>query len=206
MEYPGYLARMIEQLRRLPGIGQKGAERLAIRILSWDESEVEEFAKAIVFAKRRLHPCPTCGMLTDKETCEICRNESRDQHTIMVVGSWQDVMVIENINYYSGVYHVLGGLISAQKGIMPDSLNIDSLIQRAADAQEVILALSPTMDGITTSAYIEKLLHSEYPDLKITQIARGIPYGGALDYADAMTLSRALDDRTIIGTKGEKHD
>jgi recombination protein RecR len=206
MEYPGYLARMIEQLRRLPGIGQKGAERLAIRILSWDESEVEEFAKAIVFAKRRLHPCPTCGMLTDKETCEICRNESRDQHTIMVVGSWQDVMAIENINDYSGVYHVLGGLISAQKGIMPDSLNIDSLIQRAADAQEVILALSPTMDGITTSAYIEKLLHSEYPDLKITQIARGIPYGGALDYADAMTLSRALDDRTIIGTKGEKHD
>jgi len=206
MEYPSNLATMIEQLRRLPGVGQKTAERYAIRILGWSEAEVEDFAKAIVFAKRRLHPCPTCGMLTDKETCEICRNESRDQHTIMVVGSWQDVMAIENINDYSGVYHVLGGLISAQKGIMPDSLNIDSLIQRAADAQEVILALSPTMDGITTSAYIEKLLHSEYPDLKITQIARGIPYGGALDYADAMTLSRALDDRTIIGTKGEKHD
>lgn len=195
---------MIEQFRRLPGIGQKGAERLAIRILSWDESEVEEFAKAIVFAKRRLHPCPACGMLTDKDTCEVCRDESRDHHTIMVVGSWQDVMAIENINDYRGVYHVLGGLISAQKGIMPDSLNIDSLIQRAVDAQEVILALSPTMDGITTSAYIEKLLHSKYPDLKITQIARGIPYGGALDYADAMTLSRALDDRTVINTKGDK--
>ena len=203
MEYPGYLARMIEQLRRLPGIGQKGAERLAIRILSWDESEVEEFAKAIVFAKRRLHPCPTCGMLTDKETCEICRNEGRDHRTLMVVGSWQDVMALENINDYNGVYHVLGGLISAQKGIMPESLNIELLIQRAADAREVILALSPTMDGITTSAYIEKLLHSKYPDLKITQIARGIPYGGALDYADAMTLSRALDDRTVIGGKGE---
>lgn len=203
MEYPGYLARMIEQLRRLPGIGQKGAERLAIRILSWDETEVEDFAKTIVFAKRRLHPCPTCGMLTDKDTCEVCRDESRDHHTIMVVGSWQDVMAIENINDYRGVYHVLGGLISAQKGIMPDSLNIDSLIQRAADAQEVILALSPTMDGITTSAYIEKRLHQKYPDLKITQIARGIPYGGALDYADAMTLSRALYDRTVIGEKGE---
>ena len=206
MEYPSNLATMIEQLRRLPGVGQKTAERYAIRILGWSEAEVEDFAKAIVFAKRRLHPCPTCGMLTDKPTCEICRNESRDRQTIMVVASWQDVMAFENIGEYNGVYHVLGGLISAQKGIMPDSLNIDSLIHRAADAQEVILALSPTMDGITTSAYIEKLLHSEYPDLKITQIARGIPYGGALDYADAMTLSRALDDRTIIGTKGEKHD
>ena len=192
MEYPSNLATMIEQLRRLPGVGQKTAERYAIRILGWSEAEVEDFAKAIVFAKRRLHPCPTCGMLTDKPTCEICRNESRDKQTIMVVASWQDVMAFENIGEYNGVYHVLGGLISAQKGIMPDSLN----------AKEVILALSPTLDGEMTSAYIEKELHQEYPNLRITRIARGIPFNGSLDYADAMTLSHALDDRTTVGQKG----
>jgi recombination protein RecR len=204
MEYPGYLATMIEQLRRLPGIGQKAAERLAIRILSWSEEEVEDFAKAIVFAKRKLHPCPTCGMLTDKETCEICRNDNRDHHTIMVVGSWQDVMAMENINEYNGVYQVLGGLISAQKGIMPDDINLAPLIPRAESAIEVILALSPTMDGETTSAYIEKILHSKYPDLKITRIARGIPFNGSLDYADSMTLSHALDDRVTVGGNKEK--
>ena len=135
MEYPSNLATMIEQLRRLPGVGQKTAERYAIRILGWSEAEVEDFAKAIVFAKRRLHPCPTCGMLTDKPTCEICRNESRDRQTIMVVASWQDVMAFENIGEYNGVYHVLGGLISAQKGIMPDSLNLATLTPRAENAK-----------------------------------------------------------------------
>lgn len=204
MEYPSNLATMIEQLRRLPGIGQKGAERLAIRILSWDEPEVEEFAKAIVFAKRRLHPCPTCGMLTDKETCEICRNESRDHRTIMVVGSWQDVMAMENINEYTGAYHVLGGLISAQKGVMPEDVNLASLIPRADGAKEVILALSPTLDGETTSAYIEKVLHNKYPNLTITRIARGIPFNGSLDYADALTLSHALDDRLPIKANKEE--
>lgn len=204
MEYPSNLATMIEQLRRLPGVGQKGAERLAIRILSWNEEEVEDFAKAIVFAKRRLHPCPTCGMLTDKETCEICRNESRDHRTIMVVGSWQDVMAMENINEYHGVYHVLGGLISAQKGIMPEDVNLASLITRAEGATEVILALSPTLDGETTSAYIEKILHAKYPNLTITRIARGIPFNGSLDYADALTLSHALDDRLPIKANKEE--
>lgn len=202
MEYPSNLATMIEQLRRLPGVGQKTAERYAIRILGWSEAEVEDFAKAIVFAKRRLHPCPTCGMLTDKPTCEICRNESRDRQTIMVVASWQDVMAFENIGEYNGVYHVLGGLISAQKGIMPDSLNLATLTPRAENAKEVILALSPTLDGEMTSAYIEKELHQEYPNLRITRIARGIPFNGSLDYADAMTLSHALDDRTTVGQKG----
>jgi recombination protein RecR len=198
MEYPSNLATMIEQLRRLPGVGQKTAERYAIRILGWSEAEVEDFAKAIVFAKRRLHPCPTCGMLTDKDTCEICRNSERDHQTIMVVASWQDVMAFENIGEYNGVYHVLGGLISAQKGVMPDDVNLQTLMPRAESAKEIILALSPTMDGETTSAYIEKVLHKDYPNLKITRIARGIPFNGSLDYADALTLSHALEDRTTI--------
>lgn len=122
----------------------------------------------------------------------------------MVVASWQDVMAFENIGEYNGVYQVLGGLISAQKGIMPDDINLAPLIPRAESAIEVILALSPTMDGETTSAYIEKILHSKYPDLKITRIARGIPFNGSLDYADSMTLSHALDDRVTVGGNKEK--
>ena len=152
-------------------------------------------AQALLNVKEKLHYCNECGNLTENDTCDICNDPDRNHEVIFVVQSSKDVLAMEKTNEYHGVYHVLNGLISTSKGIMPEDLNIDSLIQRAKNAKEIILATNTTMDGETTAMYLNKLLHAECPEVLVTRIAHGLPTGGMLDYADEMTLTHALSDR-----------
>lgn len=193
--YPVILTQLIENFRKLPGVGEKTAERYALSVCDMNEADVMEFADALKNVKEKLQFCQVCGNLTDRDTCGICSDPDRNKKQIFVVQSAKDVIAIERTAQFRGVYHVLNGLISASKGIMPENLNIDTLLKRAGDADEIILATNTTMDGETTAMYLDKLLQQEYPDLLITRIARGMPSGGLLDYADEMTLAHALSDR-----------
>lgn len=193
--YPQSLRNLIDAFRKLPGVGEKTAERYAMAVMDMQDEDVYQFSEAMKQIKEKLHYCNVCGNLTEKETCEICTDKDRNKKTIFVVQSVKDVMAMEKTGEYKGVYHVLHGLISPSKGIMPDSLNIDSLVERSKDAEEVILATSTTMDGETTAMYLNKLLQKQYPNLNVTRIAHGLPSGGMLDYADEMTLAHALSDR-----------
>ena len=196
--YPKSLQELIESFRTLPGVGEKSAERYALSILDQSEDIVKKFANALVEVKEKLHYCETCGNLTDDDKCEICKDESRNHDTIFVVQSSKDVIAMEKTNEYHGVYHVLNGLISTSKGIMPEDLNIDSLLTRAKNAKEIILATNTTMDGETTAMYLNKLLKEVCPNVLVTRIAHGLPSGGMLDYADEMTLTHALSDRRTM--------
>ena len=186
---------LIEELASLPNIGPKSAQRLAFHLLNLPEKRVEHLAGTILNARRKICFCKECFNLADQELCQVCANEQRDHSTIMVVEEPSDLAAYEKTGQYKGVYHVLNGLICPSKGIMPDDLNIDSLVKRAADADEIILGTSTTMDGETTSMYLHRLLQEQYPNLNITRIAHGLPSGGLLDYADEMTLAHALSDR-----------
>ena len=196
--YPLSLQTLIEQFRRLPGVGEKTAERYALVIADLPEEEARNFADALISVKTRLHRCPVCGNLTDEEECDVCRDKERDRGLIFVVQSPRDVTAMERTGEYQGLYHVLNGLISSSKGILPEDLNIDKLVERAKQAKEVIIATSATMDGETTAMYLDRLLKKECPDLLVTRIAHGIPAGGMLDYADEITLSHALTDRRAM--------
>lgn len=196
--YPKSLQELIESFRELPGVGEKTAERYALAILDSNENDVRRFAEKLVEVKAKLHYCKKCGNLTENDECEICRDENRNHDVIFVVQSVKDVIAMEKTNEYHGVYHVLNGLISTTKGIMPEDLNIDSLLNRAKDAKEIILATNTTMDGETTAMYLNKLLKEVCPDVLITRIAHGLPSGGMLDYADEMTLAHALSDRRTM--------
>ena len=196
--YPKSLQELIESFRGLPGVGEKTAERYALAILDSNENDVRRFAEKLVEVKTKLHYCKKCGNLTENDECEICRDENRNHDVIFVVQSVKDVIAMEKTNEYHGVYHVLNGLISTTKGIMPEDLNIDSLLNRAKDAKEIILATNTTMDGETTAMYLNKLLKEVCPDVLITRIAHGLPSGGMLDYADEMTLAHALSDRRTM--------
>jgi recombination protein RecR len=196
--YPKSLQELIERFRDLPGVGEKSAERYALSILDRNETDVQAFAKALVNVKEKLHYCSVCGNLTEEDTCEICSNHDRNHEVIFVVQSAKDVIAMERTNEYHGVYHVLNGLISTSKGVMPEDLNIDSLLQRAKISKEVILATNTTMDGEMTAMYLNKLLKEECPGVLITRIAHGLPSGGMLDYADEMTLAHALSDRKTM--------
>ncbi|MBE6121428.1 MAG: recombination protein RecR [Solobacterium sp.] len=197
--YPASLQKLIESFRMLPGVGEKTAERYALLISEADETDVREFAQAMLDVREKLTHCRICGNLTESEECEICRNTDRNHRQILVVQSAKDVIAIERTGEYRGVYHVLNGLISTSKGIMPDDLNIDTLVRRASDCDEIILATSATMDGETTAMYLDRLLKDSNPDLLITRIAHGLPSGGMLDYADEITLMHALTDRRKMG-------
>ena len=196
--YPLSLQTLIEQFRRLPGVGEKTAERYALVIADLPEEDARSFAEAMINVKTRLHRCPVCGNLTDEEECAVCRDKERDRDLIFVVQSPRDVTAMERTGEYQGLYHVLNGLISSSKGILPEDLNIDRLVERAKQAKEVIIATSATMDGETTAMYLDRLLKKECPDLLVTRIAHGIPAGGMLDYADEITLSHALADRRAM--------
>ncbi len=197
--YPESLRKLIENFKVLPGVGEKTAERYALLVSDMPEDEVEQFAKALLDVKHHLKHCHICGNLSDHDECEVCSNQERDHDTIFVVASSKDIIAMEKTGQYQGVYHVLNGLISTTKGIMPDDLNIPSLLDRAEHAKEVILATNATLDGETTAMYLDKLLSATYPSLLVTRIAHGIPVGGLLDYADEMTLSHALFDRRKMG-------
>ena len=193
--YPSSIQKLIESFRSLPGVGEKTAERYALSVSEMDPVKVEQFAQALTGVKEKLRRCRICGNLSDQEECEICRNPDRSHKQIFVVQSPKDVIAMEKTGEFRGVYHVLNGVISPSKGVMPEDLDIDSLVKRALEAEEVILATSNTMDGETTAMYLDRLLKEQCPDVLVTRIAHGLPAGGLLDYADEMTLAYALSNR-----------
>ena len=196
--YPSSLQALIEAFRTLSGVGEKTAERYALMIAEQPHEETERFAQALLNVKDNLHRCSVCGNLTDGEQCGICKDTDRNHRQIFVVQSPKDVLAMEKTSEYNGVYHVLNGLISSSKGVMPEDLNLQGLLERAKDADEVILATSATMDGETTAMYLDRLLKKECPGILVTRIAHGLPAGGMLDYADEITLSHALSDRKTM--------
>ncbi|WP_071593374.1 recombination mediator RecR [Kamptonema formosum] len=192
--YTRPLARLIEQLQRLPGVGPKTAQRLALHILKRPEGEVAALAHALIEAKQQVGLCQVCFHLSAEPVCEICRNTDRDSTTICVVADSRDVIAVERTREYRGKYHVLGGVISPMDGIGPEQLYISPLVRRVSQQkiQEVILAISPSVEGETTTLYVGQLLK---PFAKVTRIAFGLPVGGDLEYADEVTLARALEGR-----------
>lgn len=192
-----YLEEAVESISRLPGIGKKTALRLALHILKSDESEAFRLSEAITKLRTQTGSCKICKNICDDELCEICKSNSRDRTTVCIVEESKDILAIENTSQYNGLYHVIGGTISPLQGIGPENLNIESLTERVSDNEikEIILALSPNMEGDTTAHYISKKLVDF--NVKISTIARGIPLGGELEYADEITLGRSIVTRTL---------
>ena len=186
---------LTEQFARLPGIGRKTAQRLAFSVLKYSPEEIEAFTSAIKDAKQKIHHCPVCQNLTDRELCPICADAGRDKSVICVVEDARAVMAFEKVRSFCGVYHVLHGLISPMSGITPDALCLRELLLRLEDntVREVIVATGATIEGEATAMYIARLLSPL--GVKVTRLAHGIPYGGELEYADEITLSRALEGR-----------
>jgi len=196
-QYPSRLfEQAVDELASLPGVGRKTALRLALFLLRQDEDKVRKFASAISTMRQETKRCSVCHNISDTDICPLCADPRRDRSTVCVVENVQDVMAIENTQQYNGLYHVLGGVISPMDGIGPADLEISSLVERVAggDVKEVILALSPTMEGDTTNFYIYRKLCGA--GVKITVIARGISVGGELEYTDEVTLGRAVLNRT----------
>lgn len=191
-------ARLIEQFERLPGIGAKTAQRLAYYVLRMPEKEAQAFSDAILDAHKKIHYCKVCCNLADGELCPICKNEKRDRSTVCVVEDPKDIIALERTQEYKGVYHVLHGAISPLNGITPEQLKIRELVERAGSGEikEVIMATNATAEGEVTAVYISKLLKPL--GIKVTRIASGLPVGGDLEYADEMTLLRALEGRNEI--------
>ena len=185
----------VNELSSLPGIGKKTALRLVLHLLQQEEASVRQFSETLYKMRKEIRFCLTCGNVSDQETCSICANPGRKQETVCVVENIRDIMAIENTQQYNGVYHVLGGVISPLDGVGPDELHIDSLIERLKSGRitEVIMAISPTIEGDTTLFYLSKKIKA-FP-VQITTIARGIAFGGELEYADEMTLARSLTNR-----------
>ncbi len=192
------MAKLIEELSKLPGIGPKTAQRLAFYILETPYNKVENLAKAIINAKRTIRYCSLCGNITQDDPCSICSSNQRDQSVICVVEDPKDVIAMEKIREYKGLYHVLHGAISPMDGITPDSIRIRELLQRLKNGKvkEVILATNPNVEGEATAIYIAKIIKPL--GIRTTRIAHGIPVGGDLEYADEVTLSRALEGRREI--------
>ncbi len=196
MQYPEAISKLIESFGKLPGIGPKTAERLTFYVANkMKEEDVLNYAKSLIAVKRELMNCPICGNLTDKNPCSICRDNTRDRSLIAVVEENKDLIAMEKMKEYRGLYHVLNGVISPMNGIGPQDINIPSLIERLKneEVKEVILATNTTIEGESTAMYIAKLL--EKTDIKVTRIARGLPVGGGLEYADEVTLLKALEGR-----------
>ena len=189
------LEKLIEQFSKLPGIGRKGATRLAYQVLAMDKSEALAFAQAITDAHTKIHRCKVCQNFTDKELCPICENTERDRSIICVVESPRDVSAFERTREYKGLYHVLHGLISPMDGIGADQLTIKELLGRLAgdEVQEVIMATNPTVEGEATAMYLAKLIKPL--GIRVSRLAYGLPVGGSLEYADPTTLGRSLISR-----------
>ena len=196
--YPSrIIEQAVEEISKLPGIGKKSALRLALHLLKRPESQSLQLAHAVVQLRTETRYCPKCHMISDGDLCGICASTKRDESILMVVEDLRDVLAIENTGQYTGLYHVLGGIISPLSGISPSDLTIESLVQRVASGEikEVILGLSPTMEGDTTAFYLTKKL-AEYT-IKLSTIARGIPIGGDLEYTDEITLGRSIVGRVV---------
>ncbi|WP_099224009.1 recombination mediator RecR [Listeria costaricensis] len=198
MHYPEPITRLMDSFMKLPGIGPKSAARLAFYVLDMKEDDVLDFAKALVDAKRNLSFCSVCGHITDKDPCYVCSDTSRDQTVICVVEEPKDVIAMEKMRDYHGLYHVLHGTISPMDGIGPEDINIPDLIKRLQneEVEEVILATNPNVEGEATAMYISRLVKPS--GIKVTRIAHGLPVGGDLEYADEVTLSKALEGRREV--------
>ena len=196
--FPAALERLTEQFAKLPGIGGKTAQRLAFHLLSMPEEDAREFADAILDAKKSVHLCPCCQNLTDRDLCPICDDESRDRGLICVVADPKDVIAMERAREFSGVYHVLHGVISPLNHIGPDDICIRELLTRVGKGgvREVVMATNPDTEGEATAMYISRLLRPM--EVRVTRLAYGIPVGSQLEYADEVTLLRALEGRRDI--------
>ncbi|MBR4410529.1 MAG: recombination protein RecR [Firmicutes bacterium] len=194
-QYPKPLEILINELSKLPGIGGKTAQRLAFHILSLDEKEVRQLASSLTNAREQMKYCSVCGNLTDTDPCRICSDPSRRQDVICVVESPRDVMAMERIREFNGLYHVLHGVISPMEGIGPEDINLKSLIARlqASDVKELIVATNPNIEGEATAMYIARLIKPA--GIQVSRIAHGIPVGGDLEYADEVTLLKSLEGR-----------
>ena len=193
--YSNQISRLIEEFSRLPGIGSKSAQRLAFHVLSLPMDQAEEFAQAILEAKQQVHTCPRCQNLTDREICPICDDDTRDKSIICVVAEPRDVIAMERSREFRGVYHVLHGVISPLNHVTQDDIRVKELLQRVGEGQvrEVIMATNPDTEGEATAMYISRLLRPM--GVKVTRLAYGVPVGSQLEYADEVTLSRALEGR-----------
>lgn len=196
--FPASLQNLADQFARLPGVGGKTAQRLAFHVLSLPIEEVEEFANAIMEAKKTVHTCPVCQNLTDRDVCGICEDTTRDRELICVVAEPKDVIAMERSREFRGVYHVLHGVISPLNHVTQDDIKIRELLQRVAQnpVREVIMATNPDTEGEATAMYISRLLRPM--EIKVTRLAYGVPVGSQLEYADEVTLSRALEGRQLI--------
>jgi recombination protein RecR len=196
--FPAALQNLSDQFARLPGIGGKTAQRLAFHVLSLPYEDAQEFANAILDAKKTVHTCPVCQNLTDREICSICGDPSREQDVICVVAEPKDVIAMERSREFRGVYHVLHGVISPLNHVTQEDIRIKELLNRVAQSpvQEVIMATNPDTEGEATAMYISRLLRPM--EVKVTRLAYGVPVGSQLEYADEVTLSRALEGRQLI--------
>jgi|LSQX01.3.fsa_nt_gb recombination protein RecR len=198
MNYPDSLNNLIENFKKMPGIGEKTAERLAFSVLNFDQDDIDSFSKSIKEIKSKLKKCVVCNNLTESEKCNICDDLSRENSIICVVEDTKNLYLFEKAGNYNGKYHVLDGLISPLNGINPEDINIDSLINRVhkENTKEVIIAVKPTIEGETTSLYILKLLKDT--NVVVSKIAHGVPLGSDMEYLDALTLEMAMNDRKKI--------
>ena len=190
--------KLANELSRLPGIGKKTAQRLAFHIVGMPEEQVRELAVAIYNGKKKVHLCPVCYNLTDREICSVCGDDSRDRSIICVVRDARDVNALERVRDYNGLYHVLGGVISPMDGVGPDDIRIRELMSRLAsgEVREVVLATNPDVEGEATASYISRLIKPM--GIKVTRIAHGVPVGGELEYTDEITLLRAFEGRREV--------
>lgn len=196
--YTGPITRLIEEFSKLPGVGRKTAQRLAFHVINMNNNDVEALSKAILEAKREIKYCSVCCNISDSEICSMCSNKNRDANVICVVEDPRDVAAMERTRDYKGQYHVLHGVISPMDGIGPDMIKIKELIQRVGtqDVKEIIMATNPTIEGEATAMYIARLIKPM--GIKVTRIAHGLPVGGDLEYADEVTISKALEGRREI--------
>ena len=195
MEKLKALVRLEESLAKLPSVGRRSAERMAYAMLNMDDEDLQEFSDAVLNLKKSINVCPICGFLSEEETCEICKDNDREKDILMVVSYPKDVIAFENAETYRGLYHVLNGVISLNKGSSIEDLNIGSLLKRIEDNhfREVIIATNPTIEGETTALYIAKIIGEKVEN--VTRLAYGLQMGGNLDYTDALTLSKAVEGR-----------
>ena len=194
--FPESVNQLIRELSRLPGIGQKTAQRLTFHILKSDQNDVERLARSLMDIKEKTGSCTICGAITETDPCGICNDSKRDDYLICIVEDAQDIYAFEKTNSFRGKYHVLGGVISPLDGIGPDDLNLEKLYDRIEPGTEIVLATNPSVEGDTTALYLAKVLTKK--KVKITRLARGIPVGSEIEYMDEITLIRAMEGRTIL--------
>ena len=198
MKYPITLQNLIECFKKYPGVGTKTAERYAFETLELDEEIIEQFIQALKDSKQKIKRCSICNNLTEEDTCEICKDKTRDKNLLCVVEDPKSIILLDKLGIFNGYYHVINGLISPLDGVNPEDIDLDKLIRRVKDEsiKEIILAVKPSIEGETTSLYISKLLKDT--DVIVSKIAHGVPIGTEIDYVDSLTLELALENRKEI--------